>query len=577
MPRQQHEQHQHHQGTVNSTLFDLDDIFLGAKDEESGQQQGDVTFKDQVREDLLSASLATAAAAATPPRGRVAAATDIPMVNAVAVSASQISAEAEEDRLRDVERRAAAAAAEAAAEAVRDQVAQLEQKLAAVRAPPRSGNRHDVSDTEYFDGDNGYDVDRLQDAERRAATAEAARRDQEVRLAQVERQLAAVLPPPPQKVRNIGGLKDVRLEVQNGNANDDNVEDNVSGKQLQRHQPQQKTQKKDDIANKGNNNSSGSSPEQLSQGRRRRRRCIVVVVVAVLIAAAAVMAGICGTGRCSSPTPSPVSPPVPSSMSITASARARADTILPFINSITLSGRTFKYPSSSSPEERAVRWLVEDDLGTAVDDKQSLRQRYVLGTLWSLQPTPTTDGFGSADHKLATTWTTNIDECEWLDVECDGKGVVTALPLQNNNVRGKIPPDLGLLTDLTNLKLSENQLSGTIPSFLGALTALTELYLYKNQLSGSIPSSLGALTALTDLALHINLLDGTIPSSLGALTALSWLFLHDNQLVGTMPFCNSDQSFSYFIADCAKVNCTCCTGCCPTAFGSIPVSELCDN
>jgi hypothetical protein len=91
MSRQQQEQHQQQQGTgSSSTLFDLDDAFFGAKDEESGQQ-GDVTFKDQVREDLLSTSLATAAAAAaaTPTqRGRTAAADGIPMVNAVAVSES---------------------------------------------------------------------------------------------------------------------------------------------------------------------------------------------------------------------------------------------------------------------------------------------------------------------------------------------------------------------------------------------------------------------------------------------------------------------------------------------------------
>jgi hypothetical protein len=552
MSRQQQVQHQHQHGTVSSsTLFDLDDAFLGANDEEHGHH-GEVTFKDQVREDLLSASLATTAAAATPPRGRVAAAAaDIPMVNAVAVSQSQISAEAEEDRLHDVERRAAAAETEAAAEAVRDQVAQLEQKLAAVRAPPRSGNRHAVSDTESFDKDDGNDVYRLQDAERRVATAEAARRDQEVRLAQLERQMA----------------------------------------------------------NESNNNSGGSSPKQPSQ---RFRCCIVAVAVAVLIVAAAAVAGICGTGRCSSPspvpepvTPSPVASitvlpqpmpqpisqpvpqpvPVPVSIMSTSAAPARANTILPYINGITRSGRTLTYPSSGSAEERAVLWLIDDDFGTAVDDKQSLRQRYVLATMWFLQPMPTTTGFGSADHEFATTWTTNIDECEWSYVECDGNGVVTSLNLRFENAQGQIPADLGLLTDLTFLDLWGNQLSGTIPSSLGALTALTYLDLNGNQLAGTIPSSIGAMTALTVLNLRYNQLSGTIPSSLGALTALTffdlgdnklsgtipsslgaltaleYLWLHYNQLVGTMPFCNSDQSFVSLFADCANVNCTCCDGC----------------
>jgi hypothetical protein len=391
------------------------------------------------------------------------------------------------------------------------------------------------------------------------------------------------------------------------------------------------------MANVSNNNSGGSSPKQPSQ----RYRCCIVAV-AVLIAVAAAVGGICGTGRCSSPPPSPVpqpfvTSPVPSTMPTshanttisptapqplpstmptanpntppiahpnttfspkavvpspmptpfpqpvpqpvsqpvpqpipqpapqpvpqpvpqlvpqqapvpvstmpTNTAHARADTILPYINSITLSGRTLTYPSSSSAEERAVQWLVEDDLGTAVDDEQSLRQRYILSTLWFFQPTPTRTGFGSANH--AASWTSNIDECEWLDVECDANGHVTDLRLWHVYVQGQIPHDLGLLTDLTYLSLGSNLLSGTIPSSLGALLDLTYLSLGSNQLSGTIPSSLGALTALTSL------------------------FLEYNHLVGTMPFCNSVQSFEYLVTDCEEVNCTCCTECCPGAFGKV--------
>jgi Leucine-rich repeat (LRR) protein len=233
-------------------------------------------------------------------------------------------------------------------------------------------------------------------------------------------------------------------------------------------------------------------------------------------------------------------------------------------------------------------------LGTAVDDETSLLQRYVLGSLWFLQPTTS---FGSAEH--AATWATNIDECEWSYVRCNDSGRVTALLLADENIRGQIPHDLGLLTDLTILSFVGNQLSGIIPSFLGALTALHELLLNDNQLVGTIPSSLGALSALTRVDLSSNQLTGTIPSSLGTLTALTslWLYnnqlsgsipsslitlttlanllLNDNQLVGTMPFCNSRPSFEYLVADCVKVNCTCCTHCCPAAFGNIPVSLFC--
>jgi hypothetical protein len=349
------------------------------------------------------------------------------------------------------------------------------------------------------------------------------------------------------------------------------------------------------------NNSGGSSPKQPAQ----RYRCIVAVAVAVLIAAAAAVAGICWTGRCSSPSPvpepivpspvasiqvlphpmpqpfsqpipQPVPQPVPVPVSImpTNTATARANSILPYINSITLSGRKLTYPSNSSAEERAIRWLVEDDLGTAMDDEPSLRQRYVLGTLWFLQTTPTTTGFGSANH--TATWT-NIDECKWTDVECDDNGHVIYLLLSIVNLQGQIPHDLGLLTELTLLALGDNQLSGTMPSSLGALAALEILDLSRNQISGTIPSSLGALTALWYLDLGDNQLSGTIPSSLVALTALSELLLNDNQLVGTMRICTSEQFFGDLVADCAKVTCTCCTGCCPAAFGDIPAYSLCNT
>jgi hypothetical protein len=91
---------------------------------------------------------------------------------------------------------------------------------------------------------------------------------------------------------------------------------------------------------------------------------------------------------------------------------------------------------------------------------------------WSLQRTPTA-GFGSAYH--ATSWTTNIDECKWLDALCDANGQVTALLLAKKYIRGQIPHDLGPLTDLTSLSWSVNQLSASILSSLDALTAMTIL------------------------------------------------------------------------------------------------------
>ena len=94
----------------------------------------------------------------------------------------------------------------------------------------------------------------------------------------------------------------------------------------------------------------------------------------------------------------------------------------------------------------------------------------------------------------------------------------------------------GVFTDcdgtVPKLVLNDNQLSGPIPPELGGLTNLEGLDLYGNQLTGAIPAELGSLTNLERLLLYGNQLTGAIPAELGGLTNLQWLFLFANQLTG---------------------------------------------
>ena len=109
------------------------------------------------------------------------------------------------------------------------------------------------------------------------------------------------------------------------------------------------------------------------------------------------------------------------------------------------------------------------------------------------------------------------------------------LHLDNNELSGAIPPELGSLTNLMYLSLSDNQLSGAIPPELSNLTNLTDLSLYDNQLSGAIPPELGSLSNLERLVLSDNQLSGAIPPELGSLSNLERLVLSDNQLSGAIP------------------------------------------
>lgn len=86
------------------------------------------------------------------------------------------------------------------------------------------------------------------------------------------------------------------------------------------------------------------------------------------------------------------------------------------------------------------------------------------------------------DRAKVDTWGTARKECDWLGVTCRKvAGLVDGLQLEGI-VRGLIPDDLALLTDLTFLEFSlSDQLVGTIPSSLGQhLTALTALNLLSN-------------------------------------------------------------------------------------------------
>jgi len=57
----------------------------------------------------------------------------------------------------------------------------------------------------------------------------------------------------------------------------------------------------------------------------------------------------------------------------------------------------------------------------------------------------------------------------------------------HSELTGSIPPEIGCLTNLTELYLHSNQIQGSIPIQIGFLTNLTELFLYDNQLIGEIP------------------------------------------------------------------------------------------
>ena len=143
-----------------------------------------------------------------------------------------------------------------------------------------------------------------------------------------------------------------------------------------------------------------------------------------------------------------------------------------------------------------------------------------------------TDG---ANWTTKTNWTSEQPLASWHGVVTNSDGNVTSLTLDNNQLSGEIPAELGALSELYKLDLSANQLSGTIPATLGRLSNLDTLHLHTNDLSGAIPAELGALEALIALQLYTNQLSGAIPATLGRLEKLIYLDLSTNRLSGVIP------------------------------------------
>ncbi|ORY41586.1 L domain-like protein [Rhizoclosmatium globosum] len=106
---------------------------------------------------------------------------------------------------------------------------------------------------------------------------------------------------------------------------------------------------------------------------------------------------------------------------------------------------------------------------------------------------------------------------------------------QHYSIRGHIPSQIGLMSNLVSLRLQSNSLKGPIPNEIGDLTLLIKLVLSHNELSGPIPLSLARLKHLLLLDLSHNELSGCIDVSLCKFRELTTLNLNSNMISGTIP------------------------------------------
>lgn len=173
-------------------------------------------------------------------------------------------------------------------------------------------------------------------------------------------------------------------------------------------------------------------------------------------------------------------------------------------------------------------WLVAIPDRQGPDDScPALSDRDILAMLYEA-----TGGSAWTDN---TNWLSDAPLRDWYGVETNAEGTVTELVLYGNNLRGRIPPEIGQFEALTILDFDYNWLRGPVPAALADLERLRILSLYSNLLEGSIPPELGTLPGLEVLKLGDNRLTGRIPSMLGELTSLVELWLNTNRLEGPIP------------------------------------------
>jgi len=263
----------------------------------------------------------------------------------------------------------------------------------------------------------------------------------------------------------------------------------------------------------------------------------------------------------------------------------------------------------TSPQAQALLWLQSDSITRTLGRSiKTVLERYALAVLRYST---------SGESSWSFPFMNSDDVCTWQKgdrgVACGSdQNTVVKWNLSDLSMKGGIPWELVLLSNLESINFSRNDLTGTIPSriselkylkvIMGIYNALTGalprafspvtegirvasnrftgtipaswgttmpalLYVSidNNQLTGTFPTTFGKLAALADLELHGNLLTGTIPSELGHLSSLKRLSIHRNGFTGSVndTLCNLNGSdYDLLETDCDEVACSCCTWCC---------------
>jgi Leucine-rich repeat (LRR) protein len=200
-----------------------------------------------------------------------------------------------------------------------------------------------------------------------------------------------------------------------------------------------------------------------------------------------------------------------------------------------------------SPQYKAALWIADyDPLYLQIADTDEFRNRYALAVFYYAT--------GGPKWSFNINWMTVHDVCSWnadwpgvsgntvrVGVECDTNSKeMRNIFLPSMNLKGAIPPELGLLAGLQEIDLFNNDVIGTLPKEITKLSSMKGLIIHDNFLSGTVPTWLTQMPNLEIIDLARNSFHGDLPSTYGELTALTRLNLEFNALTGTLdPLANA--------------------------------------
>ncbi|CAM8950497.1 unnamed protein product [Rhodiola kirilowii] len=139
-------------------------------------------------------------------------------------------------------------------------------------------------------------------------------------------------------------------------------------------------------------------------------------------------------------------------------------------------------------------------------------------------------------HGVFRNWdSAAVDPCSWTMVTCSSDKLVIGFGCPSQSLSGTLSSSIANLTNLQIVLLQNNNISGPVPPEVGRLSKLLTLDLSNNSFTGELPSSLSNLQSLQYMRLNNNSLSGPIPPSIANLTQLALLDLSYNNLSGPVP------------------------------------------